>query len=140
MQRLQTRKVLAWKWLTVSHCSKVMANPNYFTEHSAEKNIILVQPKWGTKVLRHFCKMAHFSIVDIRIPFPCLPQPLPPWNQCCILDSQVFLLFQTTLIRGVREFTVFKRNEITHCKWILFKYLIKAPVLNKCVNYFCPWL
>ena len=36
------------------------------------------KPWWGTKVLRHFRKMAPFSIVDIPIPFPCLPQPLPP--------------------------------------------------------------
>ena len=34
--------------------------------------------QWGTKVLRHFRKMAPFCIVDILIPFPCLPQPLPP--------------------------------------------------------------
>ena len=33
-------------------------------------------------------------------PFPlCTPYPLPQ-NQCCILDPQVFLLLQTTLIRG----------------------------------------
>ena len=54
-------------------------------------------------------------IVDIPIPSPCLPQPLPPpkkKNQCCSLDPQVFLLLQTTLIWGVRGFTVFKRNEI----------------------------
>ena len=29
----------------------------------------------GTKVLRHFCKMAPFCIVDIPIPFPCVPPP-----------------------------------------------------------------
>ena len=34
--------------------------------------------QWGTKVLTHFHKMAPFCIVDILIPFPCLPQPLPP--------------------------------------------------------------
>ena len=34
--------------------------------------------QWGTKVLTHFRKMAPFCIVDILIPFPCLPQPLPP--------------------------------------------------------------
>ena len=32
----------------------------------------------GTKVLTHFRKMAPFFIVDILIPFPCLPQPLTP--------------------------------------------------------------
>ena len=30
------------------------------------------------KVLTHFRKMALFCIVDILIPFACLPQPLPP--------------------------------------------------------------
>ena len=34
--------------------------------------------QWRTKVLTHFRKMAPFCIVDILIPFPCLPQPLPP--------------------------------------------------------------
>ena len=34
--------------------------------------------QWGTKVLRHFRKMAPFCIVDILIPFSCLPQPLFP--------------------------------------------------------------
>ena len=29
------------------------------------------------KVLTHFRKKALFRIVDILIPFPCLPQPLP---------------------------------------------------------------
>ena len=33
--------------------------------------------QWGTKVLRHFRKMTPFCMVDIPIPFPCLPQPLP---------------------------------------------------------------
>ena len=68
--------------------------------------------QWGTKVLTHFRKMAPFCIVDILIPFPCLPQPLPPQNQCWILDPQVFFLLQTTLFRGVRGFTAFKKNEI----------------------------
>ena len=40
-----------------------------------------------------------------------VPTPSPQ-NQCCILDPQVFLLLQTTLIRGVSGFTTFKRNEI----------------------------
>ena len=43
----------------------------------------------GTIVLRHFPKMAPFCIVDIPIPSPV-----------CILDAQVFLLLQTTLILG----------------------------------------
>ena len=42
-----------------------------------------------------------------------LSTPTPsPQNQCWILDPQVFFLLQTTLIRGVGGFTVFKRNEI----------------------------
>ena len=38
-------------------------------------------------------------------PLPlCTPTPSPQ-NQCCILDPQVFLLLQTTLIWGLRGFT-----------------------------------
>ena len=33
---------------------------------------------WGTKVLRHFSKMAPFWTVDIPIPSPCVPPPLRP--------------------------------------------------------------
>ena len=35
-----------------------------------------------------------------------------PQNQCCILSPQVFPLLQTTLIRGVRGFMAFKRNDM----------------------------
>ena len=56
-------------------------------------------------------QMAPFCIVDIPIPFSCLPNP-PPKNQCCMLDPQVFLLLQTTLNQGVGGFMAFKRNEI----------------------------
>ena len=34
--------------------------------------------QWGTKVLRHFHKMAPFWTVDLPIPFPFLPPPFPP--------------------------------------------------------------
>ena len=34
--------------------------------------------QWATKVLTHFRKMGPFCIVEILIPFPCLPQPLAP--------------------------------------------------------------
>ena len=51
---------------------------------------------WGTKVLRHFFKMAPFWTVDIPIP--------SPQNQCCILDSS--LSFTTNNIdSGVGGFT-----------------------------------
>ena len=39
-------------------------------------NLLGKKLQWVTKVLRHFCKMAPFYVVDIRIPFPYLPQPL----------------------------------------------------------------
>ena len=57
-------------------------------------------------------QMAPFCIVDILIPFPCLPQPLPPKINVEFLDPQVFFLLQTTLIQGVRELTAFKKDEI----------------------------
>ena len=56
--------------------------------------------QWGTKVLTHFHKMAPFCIVDILIPFPCLPQPLPPQNQCWILDPQVVFFTSDNIDSG----------------------------------------
>jgi len=52
--------------------------------------------------------MALFCIVDISIPSPMYPTPSPK-NQYCSLDPQVFLLQQTTLIRGWEELTSFNR-------------------------------
>ena len=64
-------------------------------------------------MLTHFHKMAPFCIVDIVIPFPCLPQPLPPKVNVEFWTLQsFFFLLQTTLIRGVRGFTAFKKKEI----------------------------
>ena len=68
--------------------------------------------QWGTKVLTHFHKMAPFCLVDILIPFPCLQQPLSPKINVEFWTLKSFFLLQTTLIRGVRGFTAFKRNEI----------------------------
>ena len=49
---------------------------SYLVIHAGQ---LLVLLQWGTKVLlRNFRKMAPFCIVDIPIPFPCLPQPLLP--------------------------------------------------------------
>ena len=44
--------------------------------------------------------MAPFGVVEILIPFPCLPQPLTPKINVEFLDPQVFFVLQTTLIRG----------------------------------------
>ena len=87
----------------------------------------------GTKVLTHFLKMAPFCIVDILIPFPCLPQPLPPKINVEFWTLKSFFYFRQHWFRGWGDLRRLKRN-----KWI--KCLLKAPVLNKCVNYFCPWL
>ena len=48
----------------------------------------------GTKVLRPFRKMAPFSIVDILIPFPCLPQPLPPKINVVFWTLKSFFYFR----------------------------------------------
>ena len=48
----------------------------------------------------------------LTYPLPLSTSTPPPQNQCCILDPQVFLLLQTTLIRGVRGFMAFKRNDM----------------------------
>ena len=68
-------------------------------------------------MLTHFHKMAPFCIVDILIPFPCLPQPLPPQINVEFWTLKSFFLLQTTLIRGgggggVRGFTAFIKNEV----------------------------
>ena len=74
-----------------------------------------------TKVLTHFCKTSPFCIVDILIPFPCLPQPLPPKINVVFWTLKSFFYFRhTTLIRGVRGFTVFSRNEIINELKLMF--------------------
>ena len=55
--------------------------------------------------------MAPFCIVDILIPFPCLPQPLPPKINVEFWTLKSFFLLQTTLIQ-VRGFTAFKKKEV----------------------------
>ena len=62
--------------------------------------------QWGTKVLRHFCKIAPFWIMDLPIPFPCLPPPLPPKINVVFWTLKSFFLLQTTLIRGVTKSSV----------------------------------
>ena len=74
-----------------------------------------------TKVLTDFPKTAPFCIVDILIPFPCLPQPLPPKINVVFWTLKSFFYFRhTTLIRGVRGFTVFSRNEIINELKLMF--------------------
>ena len=91
--------------------------------------------QWGTKVLTHFRKMAPFCIVDILIPFPCLPQPLPPKISVEFWTLKSFFTSDNIDSGGRGIYGVLKEwND----KWM--KCLLKAPVLNKCVNYFCPWL
>ena len=57
--------------------------------------------QWGTKVMRHFHKMAPF--LYSRHPYPlllCSPNPLPQKSMLYFKNLQVFLLLQTTLIWG----------------------------------------
>ena len=72
--------------------------------------------QWGPKVLRHLRKMASFCIVDIPIPFPCLPQPLPPKINVVFWTLKSFFYFRQHWFGGwgggVRGFTAFERNEI----------------------------
>ena len=105
----------------------------------------------GQKCMRHFRKMAPFWIVDLPIPFPCLPPPLPPkinvvfWTLKSffyfrqhwfggsgnvlhwILDPQVFFLLQTTLFRGVGECTPYFRGR-------------PVTILTTCQSLPYPWL
>ena len=73
--------------------------------------------------------MAPFCIVDILISFPCLPQPLTPKINVEFWSLKSLFYFRQHWFGGWGEWTN---------KWI--KCLLKAAVLNKCVNYFCPWL
>ena len=57
-----------------------------------------------------------FWTVDIPIPSPCVPHPYPQ-NQCCILDPQVFLLIETTLIREWGDLRRLKRMKKIIKKW-----------------------
>ena len=56
--------------------------------------------QWGTKVLRHFPKMAPFCIVGIPIPFPCLPQPLPPKINVVFWTLKSFFYFRQHWLGG----------------------------------------
>ena len=57
-------------------------------------NLLGKKLQWGTKVLRHFCKMAPFWIVDLPIPFPCLPPPLPPKINVVFWTLKSFFYFR----------------------------------------------
>ena len=63
------------KCLLFSQADMAQRSSFCFSSDSCRIKVLL---QWGTKVLTHFRKMAPFCIVDILIPFPCLPQPLPP--------------------------------------------------------------
>ena len=64
--------------------------------------------------MRRFRKIAFFLRSGHTHPLPPVYPTPSPQNRCCILDPQVFLLLQTTLIWRVRGFTLFKRNEIVN--------------------------
>ena len=97
---------------------------------------VVLKPQWGTKVLRYFYKMAPFWTVDIPIPSPCVPHPLPPKSMLYFRPSS--LSFATdSIYSGVEGFRAFKYSEIMN-EWM--KLLVGAPVLDRCVSCFCPWL
>ena len=73
--------------------------------------------------------MAPFCIVDILIPFPCLPQPLPPKINVEFWTLKSFFTSDNIDSGGEGIYGVYKEWSN---KWI--KRLLKAPVLNKCVN------
>ena len=56
--------------------------------------------QWGTKVLRHFRKMAPFWIVDLPIPFPCLPPSLPPKINVVFWTLKSFFYFWQQWFEG----------------------------------------
>ena len=59
-------------------------------------------------------------------------------NPCKFVKSFLYAFSFTSdnIDSGVGRLMTFKKNEIIN---ELKKLLIKAPILNKCVNYFCPW-
>ena len=92
--------------------------------------------QWGTKVLRHFCKVTPFSTVNMYLsPPPVFHHPLSLKSRWYFRPSSLSFT-SDNIDSGVGRLMTFKKNEIIN---ELKKLLIKAPILNKCVNYFCPW-
>ena len=79
---------------------------------------------------RHFRKNGPFlHSGHTPSPSPVYPNPFPPKSMLYFGPSSLSFA-SDNIDSGVRGFTVFKRNEIIN--------ELDAPVLNKCVNYFCP--
>ena len=87
-----------WCKIINSFIFKVQVLLNSAVAAEAENNTIT--DSLSFEVLTYFRKMAPFCIVDILIPFPCLPQPLLPKNQCWILDPQVFFFTSDNIDSG----------------------------------------
>ena len=67
--------------------------------------------QWGTKVLRLFFKMTPFWTVNIPIPSPCVPPPLPLKPKFYFRPSSLSFTINN-IDSGMGGFTAFKQNEI----------------------------
>ena len=67
--------------------------------------------QWGTKVLRLFFKMTPFWTVNIPIPSPCVPPPLPLKPKLYFRPSSLSFTINN-IDSGMGGFTAFKQNEI----------------------------
>ena len=74
-----------------------------YSEKDWQKQKKTRELQWGTKVLRHFRKMAPFWIVDLPIPFPCLPPSLPPKINVVFWTLKSFFYFRQHWFGGVIE-------------------------------------
>ena len=80
--------------------------------------------------------MTPFSIVNMYLsPPPVFHHPLSLKSRWYFRPSSLSFT-SDNIDSGVGRLMTFKKNEIIN---ELKKLLIKAPILNKCVNYFCPW-
>ena len=91
--------------------------------------------QWGTKVLTHFCKMAPFFIVDKPIPFPSVPLPPPPKINIVFYIIKSFFNWKQHWFRGGGIWGLWTQSYVKGRK-----LLLKASVLDECINYLCPWL
>ena len=78
--------------------------------------------------------MASFSIVDIPVPFLCVPPPLTPKPMLYFRPLSLSFTLDNIDSGGWGGGYVVKKEYIIKG----MKLLIKAHVLNKCFNYFCP--
>ena len=98
----------SWTWLMYKHinfcrtrsmqtiCTLVLAFACFPPSFQREGEL-----QWGTKVLRHFCKMPVFSIVNMYLSSsPMFPHPLSPKSMLYFQTLKSFFYFIQRWFRG----------------------------------------